>query len=208
MIQCPNLVEIKAPDIIDLGNVLIGIMFGFIPRMQRYPITILKDLDLSASSLTCLEVEILCDRCPSLLRLSLGLCEDVCNDESVQVITIYCLRLIQLCLTGGSLTSASLLYIAQLRHLTHLDLHSYDSFTGSHIQALVKSLTTLEVFKITLCDSNIDIVLKAIGNTCTHLREVSCQGAGDLHSVVNEDTDLDSRLSMPRQNTYTRLFCK
>ena len=164
----PNLIEIKAPMMCNLGRLIIK-------SMSKYAYAKLQVIDFTSDSLTGEEVAKLCQRCPHLQSLSLGVDINKFADASVYSIVTACPSITKLHLIGGSLASAALVYIAQLHHLTHLDLSAHNTFANTDIHHLVKSCTGLEVLNIGVIDVTNFNMLQYIGTYCPKLRELRCR---------------------------------
>ena len=169
-IRYTSLSEIRAPSVYNLGRLSI-------PPISEQIYPNLQVIDFTSGTLTGEEVLKLCQRCPNLQSLSLGLARLSFTNKSVQSLVKYCPNLHNLVLIGGFLSALTLTYLTQLIHLTTLDLSTYNMFTTIEIQTFIKGHigTNLEVLKIGITDTNYSTVLQSISTYCPIIRELSCR---------------------------------
>ena len=170
-VRYTNLSELRAPSVYNLGRLSI-------PPISEQIYPNLHVIDFTSGTLTGEEVIKLCQRCPNLQSLSLGLARLSFTDTSMKAVVKYCPSLHNLVLIGGFLSATTLTYLTQLPHLTHLDLSTYNMFTTIDVQTFIKSHTNMrhiEVFKIGITDTNYSAVLHTISTYCPMIRELSCR---------------------------------
>ena len=167
-VRYTSLSEIRAPSVYNLGRLSI-------PPISEQIYPNLQDIDFTSGTLTGEEVLKLCQRCPNLQSLSLGLARLSFTDISMKAVVKYCPNLHNLVLIGGFLSALTLTYLTQLIHLTTLDLSTYNMFTTIDVQTFIKAHTNIEVLKIGITDTNYSAVLHTISTYCPMIREISCR---------------------------------